>query len=127
MAWVWLIVLGVSAHMVFLMMQVGKARGQYDIQAPATSGHEMFDRHYRVHLNSVEQLVVFFPLLAAAANTGNPVVAAILGAVFLLGRIFYAAGYVAEPGKRGPGMMIGFLALVGLFGYSAFNVIRSLL
>lgn len=81
MAWVWLLVLGISVHMVYLSIQVGKARSQYEIKVPATTGHEIFERHYRVHMNSIEQLVVFFPLLAAAANTGSPVVAAIIGAI----------------------------------------------
>ena len=40
MAWVWLVVLGVSIHMIYLMAQVGMARGKYDVSAPATSGHD---------------------------------------------------------------------------------------
>jgi len=126
MAWVWLVVLGVCAHMVYLAAMVGKARGTYNVQAPAMTGDEMFERHNRVHQNSVEQAVVFFPLLAACAWTGATTVAAILGAVYLIGRVLYAQGYVTEPSQRGKGMMIGFLAQVVLFLVALFNVIASM-
>lgn len=127
MAWVWLVVLGVCMHTIYLTMMVGKARATYNIQAPATTGHEMFDRHYRAHLNSVEQSVVFFPLLAVCAFTGSAVITAILGVVYLFGRVIYAAGYVKEPTKRGAGMALGFLAQVGLLLLGAYNVIAGLL
>ena len=127
MAWVWLVVLGVCVHMIYLSMMVGKARGTYKVQAPATTGHEMFDRHYRAHINSVEQSVVFFPLLAACAFTGASLISAILGAVYLVGRIIYAVSYVKEPGKRGAGMALGFLAQMGLLLVSAYSLVTGLL
>ncbi len=126
MTWVWLVVVAVSAHIIFLMGQVGKARGTYQIQAPAMTGNEMFERHNRVHQNSVEQAVIFFPLLAACAYTGAPIIAAVLGAAYLVGRILYAVGYVQEPSKRGKGMMIGFLAQVGLLVVSLFNIVTAI-
>lgn len=103
------------------------ARGKYDVQAPATTGHDMFDRHFRVHMNSVEQLVIFFPLLATCALTGATTIAAILGGAYLVGRIIYAAAYVKDPSSRSIGMMIGFIAQVGLLIVSGWNVIRALL
>ncbi len=42
---------------------VGRARSATKIAAPATSGHPTLDRAYRVQMNTVEQAVVFFPLL----------------------------------------------------------------
>lgn len=127
MAWVGLVVLGVCIHMIYVMALVGKARGEYDVQAPATTGHEMFDRHNRVHLNSVEQSVIFFPLLLVCAFAGAPLIAAVLGALYLLGRILYARGYVKDPKSRGTGMMIGFFAQIALLLVAAFYLIRSLL
>ena len=126
MVWVWLVVLGVCVHMMYLMSMVGAARGKYDVQAPATTGNEMFERHYRVHLNSVEQMVIFLPLLAACAATGSPTTAALLGAVYLLGRIIYAIAYVRDPAKRGMGMMLGFLSQIGLMLLAAFNIVSAL-
>ena len=78
-------------------------------------------------MNSVEQLVVFFPLLAACAMTGAATIAAGLGAAYLVGRILYAIGYVKDPKSRGAGMMIGFLAQIGLLVVAGFNVVRGLI
>ena len=40
-------------------VKVGGAREKYDIQAPAITGHPEFERYYRVHQNTLEQLIVF--------------------------------------------------------------------
>lgn len=122
MAWVWLVVIGICVHTTYLSLMVGFARGKYDITAPATSGNDMFDRHFRVHMNSLEQHIVFFPMLAACAFTGTPIIAAALGAVYLLGRILYAIGYVKDPKKRGKGMMTGFFAVIGLMLVTGYNL-----
>ena len=46
-----------------ISIQVGRARAKYGIKAPATSGHPVFDRTFRVHQNTLEQLVIFIPSL----------------------------------------------------------------
>lgn len=122
MFWVWLVVLAVTTHLIVVQLQVGMARSKYDVQAPATTGHEMFDRHYRVHANSTESVVIFFPLLAACAYTGAVTIAAVLGAVYLVGRIWYGISYVQDPEKRGRGMMVAFLAQVGLLLVSLYQL-----
>jgi glutathione S-transferase len=82
---------------------VGRARGKYGVVAPATSGHEMFDRAFRIQMNTLEQLVGFLPaLLIASAYWPNAYVA-ILGAVYIVGRFMYQKTYLADPKKRGPG------------------------
>ena len=40
-----------------ISLLVGRARGKYGIKAPATSGHEIFERTFRVHQNTLEQLM----------------------------------------------------------------------
>ncbi len=35
----------------------------YKIQAPATSGHPVFERAFRVHYNTLEMIVVFIPAI----------------------------------------------------------------
>ena len=42
---------------------VGRARGVYGVKAPATTGHEQFERWFRVHYNTLEKLIVFLPAL----------------------------------------------------------------
>ena len=43
--------------------RVARARNDFNVLGPATSGHPMWERFIRVHLNTVEILVVFIPLL----------------------------------------------------------------
>lgn len=87
-------------------LQAGKARGQYGVAAPATTGHPIFERYFRVQLNTVEQLVIFLPALFMCGYFANEVLAAALGLVFILGRALYARGYVLDPAKRGPGFAL---------------------
>lgn len=96
----------------FFSFKVGMARGKYDIQAPAISGHEVFDRYYRVHMNTLEQLIVFIPAILIFAYFGNPTYAAGLGVFFLIGRIMYFVSYVSDPAKRGAGFIIGWIPTV---------------
>jgi len=96
----------------FFSFKVGMARGKYDIKAPAITGHEVFDRYYRVHMNTLEQLIVFIPAILVFAYFGNPSYAAGLGAFYLVGRIIYFNSYVKDPAKRGLGFMIGWVPMV---------------
>ena len=70
----------------------------------------IFERHFRVQQNTLEQIVVFVPALFLFANYVGTGLAAILGLVFIIGRFLYAQSYIADPAKRGPGFMIGFSA-----------------
>ena len=110
--------LSVLEYVTFQIL-VGRARVKYEVAAPATTGHEVFERYYRVQQNTIEQLVVFLPSLWLFGLFLNPVAAAIIGLFFILGRILYLRGYVKDPNKRGVGFLIGFgatliLALGGL-------------
>ncbi|KXI27585.1 MAPEG family protein [Paraglaciecola hydrolytica] len=88
---------------------VGKARGKYGVNAPATTGHEMFDRAFRIQMNTLEQLVGFLPvLLIASVYWSNPIIAAI-GAVYLVGRFLYQRSYMADPKKRELGFILTIL------------------
>ena len=97
-----------------LGLRVGQARGKYGIEAPAITGHPIFERHFRVHQNTLEQLVLFIPALWLFATYVSAAVAAGLGVLFIVGRFVYARGYVAEPKKRGPGTALTALATMVL-------------
>tara|TARA_R110002072_G_scaffold3830_8_gene27419 strand:+ start:11186 stop:11572 length:387 start_codon:yes stop_codon:yes gene_type:complete len=92
--------------------KVGAARGKYGIAAPATTGNEHFERAYRIHYNTLEQLVVFLPALWAFAFYVHDLVAAGLGGVFLIGRMIYSIAYTKEPGTRSVGMLLSFVPTV---------------
>lgn len=98
------------AQYMFLSFQVGKARGEYEIEAPAVSGHPTFERRLRVQQNTLEQLVIFLPSLWFFGLYVSSSLGALLGLVFIAGRFLYAKGYVEEPGKRTVGFGMGFLA-----------------
>ncbi|CAA9892398.1 MAPEG family protein [Candidatus Methylobacter favarea] len=51
---------------------VGRARRQHRVKAPATSGHELFERAFRVHMNTLEQLVGFLPALHRYLYLADP-------------------------------------------------------
>jgi len=104
-----MIVLALLEFMLF-GLAVGSARARYKVPAPATAGHEVFERYFRVQMNTIEQLVLFLPGLAVFSWAVSPRGAAALGLVFIVGRALYARGYVQDPAKRGPGFLLTLLA-----------------
>lgn len=82
---------------------VGRARGRYGIKAPATTGHPAFERVNRVHINTLENLIVFVPAVWIFGVYVSALWAAVLGVVFVLARALYAVGYYRAAEQRGPG------------------------
>jgi uncharacterized MAPEG superfamily protein len=95
-----------------LGLRVGQARGKFGIEAPAISGHPVFERHFRVHQNTMEQLVLFLPALWLFAIYASAPVGAALGILFIVGRAMYARAYVAEPKTREMGVVLTLVATV---------------
>ena len=87
-------------------IMVGRARGKYGVHAPATSGHEGFDRAYRVQMNTLEQIVGFLPALLLASLYWPNVIIAGIGVVYLIGRFLYRRSYVANPASRALGFAL---------------------
>ena len=94
---------------------VGRARGRYGIKAPATSGHEAFERVFRVQMNTQESALMVLPTLWIAAWYGNPEFAAIAGLAWVLARVWYALAYSRDASKRGPAFSLSMLAFAALF------------
>lgn len=114
MVWTTLVTLLAIVLIIFFTGRTGMMRGKLGIAAPATSGHPQFERANRIHANTVEQAVIFFPALWLAAHAVGDVIAAALGALWIVGRLIYSSGYMNDPKKRGPGMMITVLTTVAL-------------
>jgi uncharacterized membrane protein YecN with MAPEG domain len=112
MEYVAIITVIILLHYFYLGLQSGMARTKAGLQAPAVTGDELYERKFRIHQNTMEQLVGFLPAMWMFAYYVNPVYGALLGVVFLIGRIVYSASYSADPAKRGAGFAIGFLAMV---------------
>jgi glutathione S-transferase len=108
------------------VFMVGRARGKFGVKAPATSGHEGFERVFRVQMNTQEAALMFLPALWVAAAFGIPSVSAWIGAAWLVGRAWYAWAY-ARGGNRGPGFLIGMLALLALLVQGGWGIAATLL
>ena len=91
-------------------IEVGRARGRFEVPAPATTGHESFERFFRAHQNTTEQLVVFLPAMFACAYLVNETLAAAMGLLFVIGRLMYFRGYTNPEKSRSLGFGLGLIA-----------------
>jgi glutathione S-transferase len=90
----------------FIIFRVGKARATFGIKAPATTGNPDFERVFRVQMNTLEWMVVFLPSLWLFAIYISDPIAAVLGLVWIVGRMLYLTGYSQAANKRELGFMI---------------------
>lgn len=106
---------------------VARARGRYGVHAPATTGNEVFERYYRVQMNTLEQLVVFVPSMVLFAHYVQPLAAAALGLVFIAGRALYFRAYVRAPASREMGFGISAFANITLLVGALIGAVRAAL
>ncbi len=119
------IIIAVFEYMIFTFL-VGRARGRYGVKAPATTGHEVFERYFRVQQNTLETLVAFIPGISLFALFVDPNWAAWIGLVYIVGRVLYFRGYVADPAKRGPGFGLSLLSIATLLVGGLVGALRNL-
>ena len=98
----------------WMSVQVPRARVKCGIAAPAMTGDPLLERTIRAHYNTLEWLPIFLVALWLFGVYWNERVAALLGVVWILGRVLYAVGYMADPAKRGPGFAIQALTTLAL-------------
>ena len=101
-------ILAILAVLQFLYfgLLVGKARARYGVSAPAITGHEQFEREFRVQMNTLEQLVAFLPAIYIANEYWPARYIAVAGLVYLVGRFIYRNAYVADPKGRSLGFAL---------------------
>jgi len=105
---------------------VGMARGKFNVPAPQASGHPEFDKRNRVHMNSLEQLVMFVPAaMFAAPVLGDPATATI-ALIWSVGRLLYARSYYADPAKRSLGFLFTILPTFILIIAAAYGAVTAL-
>jgi glutathione S-transferase len=93
---------------------VGKARTKYGITAPAITGNPDFERVFRAHMNMLEWMPIFLPALWLFAIYVSDPIAALLGLVWIAGRITYMLAYAEAAQKRGTGFAIQAFATFAL-------------
>jgi glutathione S-transferase len=92
----------IVAFYFYTAFRVGNLRGKHGIRAPTCSGHPEFDRAYRVQMNTLEQMGMTLPLLwiATLFPVAWPWLPALIGLIWIAGRIVYLRAYMADPEKR---------------------------
>jgi glutathione S-transferase len=113
--------------LIFMFIQAGRMRGKHKIVAPAMTGHPEFERAARVQANTIEQFVIFLPLLWLATLYFHLVswLPAALGLVWCIGRVIYSISYMADAGRRHNGFAIAALANIGLLILSVYGLIAT--
>jgi glutathione S-transferase len=107
---------------------VARARSKYNIKAPATTGNSDFERIFRVHYNTLEQLPVFLIPLWFFALLVNPYYAGWLGILWSVGRIGYMYGYYKAANKRHSyGSVLSYIANAILIGGSLWYIVTGLI
>ena len=120
------IVVGLAlVQFLFFCFAVGKARGTYKVAAPATTGNEMFERYFRVQMNTLELLVIFVPAILIFGQYLGAYVAVALGVIYLVGRLIYFTSYVKDPKSRSMGYGLSALPVMILLAGSIFGAIRA--
>lgn len=127
MLWIDLVTVLALVQLIFFGVLVAQARGKYGVAAPAVSGHEMFERAYRVQMNTLELVVAFVPALHLAARYWHPGTVAAVGVLYLIGRLFYWQAYVKDPGSRAFGFALSAMPIVGLLAAGLIGIVRAAL
>lgn len=114
MNWLDLVTVLAIAQYIWFGVLVGQARGRYGVNAPAVTGHDIFERYYRVQMNTLELLVPMVPAMYLAARYWPALWVATAGAVFMVGRFVYLRAYVSDPKTRALGYALSALPLLAL-------------
>ena len=120
MIWIQLIIVLALIQLATFVVIVGKARDRFGVKAPAIYGNPDFERYYRVQMNTIELLILFIPSIFLASIYWSPYLMAVLGLVYLIGRILYFFAYTQNK-NRVVAFLMSFLPIVvfliaGLFG-----------
>jgi glutathione S-transferase len=113
----------------FTSIAVSKARVKFGIKVPATSGSPDFERVFRVQMNTLEWMPIFLPSLWLFAIYISDPGAAVLGLIWIAGRILYLIGYSEAAAKRGRGFGIqaaaAMILWVGALGAIVWRLVHA--
>ena len=115
------------AQFIFFGFRVGQMRGKHGVSAPQTTGDPEFMRMFRVHQNTMEQLVVFIPAMWIFADYWGPNWGAAIGLIFIASRFVYFLGYLKDPKARGQGFGLGFACLAVLLVGALAGAVKAML
>ncbi|HEY0327507.1 MAG TPA: MAPEG family protein [Rhodopseudomonas sp.] len=107
----------------YTTVQVSRARVAYDVKAPATTGQPDFERVFRVQMNTLEWMPIVLPSLWLFAIYLSDGFAAVLGVVWIVGRIIYMVGYTEAANKRGAGFAVQTVAALLLWAGAVVGIV----
>src|ERR1700682_5461485 len=107
--------------------RVGQARVQFGVKAPATTGDPAFERVFRIQMNTLEWMPIFLPAIWLAAIYVSDIGAALLGVVWIAGRVLYMRGYTEAAEKRETGFFVQAIAAGLLWLAALIGVVASML
>ena len=99
----------------FFGLRTGVARPKYGVLPPKVTGNETWERIFRVHQNTLEQLVVFVPAMLTFSHYVSPRWAVALGILFIIFRQIYSYLYIKNPPQRmfPPSFFINIILVIG--------------
>jgi len=97
-----------------MAVSVSRVHARTGILAPTMTGDPSLERTVRAHANTLEWMPIYLPAMWLFAIYWSPLWAAILGAMWIIGRIIYFLGYRAGSDKRFPGFLIQTVAAFAL-------------
>jgi glutathione S-transferase len=105
----------------WISFRVGQARVKFGVKPPATVGNADFERAFRIQMNTLEWMPIFLPAIWLAAIYVSDIGAALIGVVWIAGRVLYMRGYTEAVEKRETGFFVqavaaGVLWLAALIG-----------
>ncbi len=105
-------------------LRTGIARPKLGVEPPKMTGNETWERYSRVHLNTLEQIIVFIPGMLAFSYYVSPKWAILPGVAYLIARQIYSIRYIKDPKGRGfpPTFFINMILVVG----SLIGIVMSL-
>lgn len=106
----------------WFIMRVALRRGKANIPGYVADLPQDLAVAQRIQINTAEHLVLFLPLLWLCASLTTDEYSAIVGGVWVLGRIIYAIGYTRAFEKRAVGFFINVIAYVFLIGGTAWGL-----
>jgi glutathione S-transferase len=107
--------------------RVGQARVTCGVKPPATTGHPDFERAFRIQMNTLEWMPIFLPAMWLAALYVSDIGAALLGVVWIAGRLLYMLGYTQAAEKRETGFFVQGIAAGLLWLVAVIGVLASML
>ena len=110
-----------------MIVGVGRARRRYNVPAPAMTGDAHFERHFRVHMNTLEWLPIYLPSLWLFASAWGDQWAAGIGAFWIFGADCVLARLCQRSEVQEPRFLIQGLAALTLLVGALAGVVQVLI